>query len=66
MNETLKKLNDETRAAIVASIASKAVADLIASTKSATDQESGSFKIVVSTSDVDRQGESVDQNGWGA
>lgn len=64
MNETLKKLSDDTKAALISSIASKAVADLIAHTKSAGDNDAGSFKVVASTSDVDRQGESVNQAGW--
>lgn len=64
MNETLKKLTDETKASMITALASKAVEALIASTKSATDQDSGSFNVVVSTADMDRQGESVNQNGW--
>lgn len=63
--ENLKKLNEETKAALVASItASKAVTDLIAQTKAAEDKDSGTFRVIISTSDIDRQGESVDQKGW--
>lgn len=64
MNETLKKLSEDTRTALISSIASKAVADLIASTKSAGSEDSGTFKVIVSTADVDRQGDSVNQAGW--
>lgn len=64
MNNTLKTLTDEIKAALITSIASKAVVDLIASTKSSKDTDAGSFKVIVSTSDVDRQGESVNQAGW--
>lgn len=64
MNDTTKKLNEEARAEIVTAFAAKAVEDLIAKTKTASDDESGSFKVIVSTSDTDRQGEIVDQNGW--
>src|SRR5690349_5839355 len=64
MNETMKKLNDETRSALVASIASKAVEALIARTKEASSDDSGSFKVIISTSDTDRQGDSVNQDGW--
>lgn len=64
MNDTLKKLSDDTKSAIIASIASDAVSKLIASTKSSADNDAGSFKVVASTSDVDRQGESVNQLGW--
>lgn len=64
MNDTLKKLTEETKSALLANLSSKSFLDLIASTKAATEESSGSFKVIVSTADVDRQGESVDQNGW--
>lgn len=64
MNDALKKLSDETKAKLLESIATKQFIDLVASTKSADDKDAGSFRVVVSTSDVDRQGESVDQKGW--
>lgn len=64
MNETLKKFNDEARKALVESLTAKSVIDLIASIKSASSEDSGTFKVVVSTADQDRQGEVVDQNGW--
>lgn len=63
-NDTLKILTPETRAALVASIASTAVESLIMKTKSSSDSDSGTFKVIVSTADVDRQGESVSQAGW--
>lgn len=64
MNETMKKLTEETRTALVASITSKAVLDLFATTKAASDDDSGSFNVIVSTADTDRQGDSVSQDGW--
>ena len=64
MNDTLKKLSDEVKTSLISNIATKAVIDLIASTKSSDNKNSGSFKVIVSTSDVDRQGESVNQAGW--
>lgn len=64
MNDTLKKLSEDTKQALIKSIASKAVDELILKTKSAEEKDSGTFKVIVSTDDIDRQGESVDQNGW--
>lgn len=65
MNETtMKKLSDEVKAALVASVTSKTVSDIIAMTKAASDEDSGTFNVIVSTADTDRQGDSVDQNGW--
>ncbi len=64
MNDTLTKLNEETKAALITSITSISVANLIAKTKATGDNDSGTFKVIISTADVDRQGESVSQNGW--
>lgn len=60
--ETYKKLTEEIKAALVNAIKSKEVRDLVAKTKEASD--TGSFQVVISTADQDRQGESVDQAGW--
>lgn len=62
MNETLKKLTEETKAKLVAAMATKEIADFVTKTKAAED--SGRFRVVISTDDIDRQGEVVDQNGW--
>lgn len=62
MNETLKKLTEETKAKLVAAMATKEIADFVTKTKAAED--SGRFRVVISTDDLDRQGEVVDQNGW--
>lgn len=64
MNETLKKLNEEKKADLITSIATEAVQKLFAETKASKDEDSGTFKFIISTDDVDRQGESVDQTGW--
>ncbi len=64
MKDALKVLTDETRAKLIASIASKSVIDLIAVTKDASEKDAGTFRVVISTSDVDRQGDSVTQSGW--
>lgn len=64
MEEALKVLTAETRAKLLSSIASKSVIDIIALTKDASEKDTGTFKVVISTSDVDRQGDSVTQSGW--
>lgn len=62
MNETFKKLTEEIKATISAQFQTKELQDFIAATKAAED--TGNFEVVISTADVDRQGESIDQNGW--
>jgi len=62
MNDTIKKFTVDVREAISAQLQSKEMQDFIAATKAAED--TGSFEVVISTADVDRDGESIDQNGW--
>ena len=59
---TYKKLSEEIKSAMVEHLQSKEVQDFIEKTKAATD--SGSFEVIVSTADIDRQGESIEQAGW--
>ncbi len=62
MNEILKKFSEEAKAKLIGALSTVAVADFVAKTKAAED--SGRFRVVISTADLDRQGEIVDQNGW--
>lgn len=62
MNETLKKLTAEIQAALAERAKSAEWQDFFAKTKVAED--AGSFEVVISTDNIDRQGESIDQNGW--
>lgn len=64
MNETLKKLSTEIAAEISAIVKAQPMQDFITKTKAASDDDAGTFEVVISTNNVDRQGESVDQNGW--
>lgn len=64
MPENLKKLTDQIKADLSIRIADKSFSDVVAKTKAAGDSDSGTFKVIASTADVDRQGDSVDQNGW--
>ncbi len=50
------------RARISEAFKSQTTQEFIAATKTAED--SGSFEVIISTADIDRQGESIDQNGW--
>lgn len=59
--ETLRKLTTEIKNEILNKISTKEVVELIAKTKAAGD--SGTFEVVISTEDLDRQGEIVKQEG---
>lgn len=61
MNETIKKLTDELVKAIMDRVAQPEVKAAIEKTKES--KGSGRFRVVISTDDLDRHGESVDQNG---
>lgn len=62
MNETIKKLTEEVSAKMIEIFQSAELKEFVEKTKAAID--SGSFEVVISTADFDRQGESIDQNGW--
>ncbi len=64
MNEALKRLTEESRSSLAKALANKVMVDIVANTKAATDADSGSFKVIVSTADRDRQGDIVMQEGW--
>lgn len=59
---TLKKLNEEILEKISQAVVSKEFKEAIEKTKASTD--SGTFEVVISTADEDRQGEVIDQKGW--
>lgn len=62
MNETLKKFTEEVKAEMQKVFSGDDFRTLIEKTKAATD--SGNFEVVISTADFDRQGETIDQDGW--
>lgn len=62
MDETLKTFSDEIAVKLKAKIESSEFASFIAETKVAG--EDRTFEVVMSTSDEDRQGDSLDQSGW--
>ena len=62
MNETLKQLTEEIKVKLAEHFASDEMQKAIEQIKTAED--TGTFEVVVSTADVDRSGETIDQNGW--
>lgn len=64
MKNDSRQLTKESSDALIAAITSASIKSFIEKTKAASDTDSGNFKIIVSTADVDRQGETVNQNGW--
>lgn len=64
MNSQLHKLTEEVKAKLLEAMAVPEVKKLLSKIKDASDTDTGTFKMVISTSSVDRHGESVDQKGW--
>ncbi len=56
------KISEEIQTKILEQLQSAEMRDLVA--KTLASEDSGRFKIVISTQDEDRQGEIIDQNGW--
>ena len=59
---TFQKINNEILEKVTLAISSKDFQDAIAKTKAATD--SGTFEVIISTADEDRQGEVINHSGW--
>lgn len=59
---TFQKINNEILEKVSLAFTSKEFKDAIEKTKAATD--SGTFEVIISTADEDRQGEVIDQSGW--
>lgn len=62
--EAMKKLTDEIREKLLEKFASPAMQETIASTRAASDEDTGTFEVIISTADVDRQGESIKLDAW--
>lgn len=62
MKNATKIFSQEARDAFIKAISTEAFAKSIETIKAAT--EGGTFKVVVSTDNIDRSGESVKQDGW--
>lgn len=59
---TFQKINNEILEKVSLAFATKEFKDAIEKTKAATD--SGTFEVIISTADEDRQGGVIDQGGW--
>lgn len=64
MNEKYKKLTDDFKNEFAAKLATPAFAEFFIKAKDASIDDSGTFDVVVSTADRDRQNEIVMQDGW--
>lgn len=62
MNELIRKLTQEVKEKMTEVLAKSETKSVIDATKAASD--SGNFEVVISTADIDRQGESINQAGW--
>jgi hypothetical protein len=62
MPESLKKFSAAVLADFKKALNSQPTEDLIEKTKAATD--GATFKVIISTSDEDRQGDAIDQSKW--
>lgn len=63
-NEAYKKLTEDIKKDFAEKLISQQFVDFITRAKSADDKDYGTFKVIISTEDVDRQGESVLLSGW--
>lgn len=59
--EAIKKLSEDVKARIAATLASKEMQEFLTKVKAAGD--TGTFEVIISTSDIDRSGESIVQEG---
>jgi hypothetical protein len=62
MPKPLKKFSAAVLEAFKKAVASQSAADLITKTQAA--ETAGTFKVVISTSDENRQGDTADQTKW--
>ncbi len=63
-NLQLTKLDIGFKEKLAEAIAKASIKAIIEQTKAASDEDTGTFDVIISTMDVDRHGESVDVNGW--
>lgn len=57
----MKKLTKEIAEQMLANLN---IADFVAKTKAASDEDTGTFEVCISTNDIDRHGDVIDQSGW--
>lgn len=61
-NQAFLEISKEIRDQLMLEIEKKDVQDVVSATKAATD--TGTFEVIISTSDMDRHGEMIAQEGW--
>jgi hypothetical protein len=59
MKNNLLELTKESKEALVKKITSKVFEDIIAKTKAASAEDTGTFKVIISTENLDRQGDTL-------
>lgn len=64
MNEFLKQFSQEIAERFSKAIGESGVKDLVRETKAAAEADVGTFEVVISTDNQDRQGDVIDQSGW--
>jgi HK97 family phage prohead protease len=64
MKDQLKNISAELAATIVERFQSPEVRELIAQTKAASDEETGTFEVVITTENLDRYREVIKLEGW--
>ena len=63
MNDAIQKLAQEVKEKMSALFESADVKKFLTATKDASEENTGTFEVVISTATLDRQGESIDPNG---
>ena len=60
----MKKFSEEISEKLMQILGSETMQQTIASIRAASAEDTGSFEVIISTADMDRQGEVIDQAGW--
>lgn len=64
MHESLKQFSVEIADKFLSSLSENKFAEFAEKTKAASESDTGTFEVIVSTNNQDRQGDVVDQSGW--
>jgi HK97 family phage prohead protease len=62
--EQYKKLSEAIKSELASQLSNDDFKNFITKTKDASGEDTGTFEVIISTADCDRQGEIIDQNGW--
>lgn len=64
MNQEIQKLNEDLKVKIAAALADPKLKAAVESITKASDEDAGTFEVVISTDDQDRHGEIIEAAGW--